>query len=930
MEILTASVATCSTCREPLNLRGECLACLLRAGLNETTEPAEASAPQPDSFVFGDFEIARREDGSFWELGCGAMGVTYRARDKVLHRTVALKVIEVPSAAGDSRAVRERFLREARAAAALRHPNVASVFQFGASPAADRCYYAMELVEGETLEARVRREGPLKVEQALEIAIQVTRGLIAAAVRGLIHRDLKPGNIMLTRVDSATADLEAKIIDFGLAKATCDATNEMDLTHGGFVGTPTFASPEQFAGKAADARSDIYSLGATLWYALTGEFPCPGKTIEEIRCCQTQVALPVEQLVTRKIPVPVIKLLRRTLAIDPAERPQSARALLAALELCRTAMEAAPRRRTRLRRAALGLGLFAICAASLTSYLWHRQQATAALSPEKSIAVLPFENLSEDEGNAFFAAGIQDDVLTSLAQIHDLKVISRTSVRAYQNASGRNMREIGQALGVANVLEGSVRRAGDRVVVNVQLVETRTDHQLWANHYDNTLADSLGLQGELANEIATALRAMLSPDEKERLGRKQTNSTRAYEAYLRGLAAEAQGPWKFSDLQDSVRAFIEAVRFDPGFAQAWAKLSIIQSSIYWMGYDQTMPRLTEARKALDKAGALDADAGQFYLARGYYHYWGEKNYETAARDFDEALKRLPNSADALFALSLIDRRLGRWEEALSHMAQAARLNPRDSKILDSWGITLRLLRRFAEARALLDRRLESAPNDARLIISKAGTYQEEGDLNTAAKLLQPLPMQPLDSRLQQVQHDQWLYERRYQELIVLEQTALRRGGLSDRDRGFNLAGIGRVQELAGDRDAARASILEARDLIERERQQATADLDVADCLASIYAQLGDKKAALREAERALALAANDALTEPEQQVVVAQVHAQFGDADAALRDLPRLLQTPASGITPGRLRFDPVWDSLRGDPRFEKMLVALEPKKIDN
>jgi serine/threonine protein kinase len=213
---------------------------------------------------FGDFEIARREDGSLWELGRGGMGITYRARDSVLHRSVALKVIEVPPGAGDSEVARERFLREARAAAALRHPNVAAVYHFGTGPQPDHCYYAMELVEGETLEARVRREGPLKVAQVLEIGAQVTRALIAAANQGLIHRDLKPGNIMLTRSEDSSAGLEVKVIDFGLAKITAESFGEMDLTHGGFVGTPSYASPEQFAGGRVDARSDIYSLGASL------------------------------------------------------------------------------------------------------------------------------------------------------------------------------------------------------------------------------------------------------------------------------------------------------------------------------------------------------------------------------------------------------------------------------------------------------------------------------------------------------------------------------------------------------------------------------------------------------------------------------------------------------------------------------------------
>lgn len=295
----SASATVCSVCGEPLGPEGGCVPCLLRTGLEDAGGQDELP---PDSVIFGDFEIARRADGSLWELGRGAMGVTYRAVDKVLHRNVALKVIETPSAADGSQAVRERFLREARAAAALRHPNVAGVFHLSASPDVERCYFAMELVEGETLEARVRRDGPLKVELALEIVMQVTRALMAAAARGLIHRDLKPGNIMLARGDAG--ELEVKVIDFGLAKAAAEATGEMDLTHGGFVGTPAFASPEQFENRAVDARSDIYALGATLWFALTGRAPFSATTIEEMRSTRTRASLPVEQLLAKNIPSP--------------------------------------------------------------------------------------------------------------------------------------------------------------------------------------------------------------------------------------------------------------------------------------------------------------------------------------------------------------------------------------------------------------------------------------------------------------------------------------------------------------------------------------------------------------------------------------------------------------------------------------------------
>ena len=264
---LASERAVCSVCGERLNAKGDCVACLLRMGFKDSI----ADGKSDGSIVFGDFEIARHEDGSLWELGRGAMGVTYLAIDQVLHRKIALKVIEVPQGVRGSEAVRERFLREARAAAVLRHPNVAAVYQFGASADNSRCFYAMELVEGETLETRVRKEGPLNSQLVVEIGIQIAGALIAASGEGLIHRDLKPSNIMLKTRRGAGNELEVKIIDFGLAKAIANAGGEMDITHGEFVGTPNFASPEQFESVPLDVRSDIYSLGCTLWFALTGK-----------------------------------------------------------------------------------------------------------------------------------------------------------------------------------------------------------------------------------------------------------------------------------------------------------------------------------------------------------------------------------------------------------------------------------------------------------------------------------------------------------------------------------------------------------------------------------------------------------------------------------------------------------------------------------
>ena len=587
---LASGVVVCSVCGQPLNAKGDCPACLLRTGLEETLVETK-----PSALVFGDFEVEQGADGSYWELGHGAMGVTYLAVDKVLRRRVALKVIDVPAAARGSQAVRERFLREARAAAALRHPNVAAVFQFGTSPDSTYCYYAMELVEGETLAARVRRDGPLKVELALEIAIQTTRALMAAAAQNLIHRDLKPGNIMLTAGNAATTELEVKVIDFGLAKAIADAGGEMDLTHGEFVGTPSFASPEQFGTGPVDARSDIYSLGATLWFALTGLPPHSGKTIEEIRERQTRDDLPIAQLVARKVPEPVVKLLRSTLAIDPSKRSASARELMEALESCRRKI--GDRVGFFYKVAAL-IAVVATVATTLFMLQVNRQKITSASTtniapsaaaltalPEKSIAVLPLENLSPEKENEFFAAGVHDELLSDLAKIKELKVISRTSVMQYKSGTTRNLKEIAQQLSVNNVVEGSVRRSGDRVRVSVQLIDARNDTHLWADHYYRAVADVFAVQTEIAQQIADQLKANLSPTEKAAIAERPTADLVAYAYYTKAKEIDIYTNWEGRKMKkprtkkwNCSKKQRSATRTSPWHTASWRKRSSMLES----------------------------------------------------------------------------------------------------------------------------------------------------------------------------------------------------------------------------------------------------------------------------------------------------------------------------------------------------------------
>jgi len=573
------------------------MSCLLRAGIGSDEEVVQDSTPNAfeDGGRFGVYSIDRRGDGSFYELGRGAMGVTYRATDTSLRRKVALKIIKTDIAERSADA-RERFVREARAAAALRHEHIATIHQFGMRHETGQYFYAMELIEGETLEERVRRAGPLNARTTIEIAQQVTSALAAAEKCGLVHRDLKPANLMLVNADdpdvmksdqarSKRSKIRAlrksgipvvKIIDFGLAKAFHTATDPKSLTHDRFVGTPAFASPEQFEHSTLDVRSDIYSLGETLWFALTGKTPFAGRTLSEIHRAQQSNALPVEQLKAAHVPHRLKSLLESMLAFEPASRPGT-RELAARLQ--RSSPEARSVRRTRL---ALGVATAAVFGMS-TLFLAHRSRVeNAALNPasEKSIAVLPFENRSEDKANAYFADGIQDEIVTRLSKIADLKVISRTSTQQYKSAQA-NLPEIGKQLGVAHILEGSVQKSGDSVRVNVQLIKAANDSHLWADTFDRKLTDIFSVESDVAKAIADQLRAHLTGQEEQVIAAKPTDNTEAYDAYLRGLAytlkTATNTPAYYLAAQKYLR---EAVRLDPKFALAWALLSLVDARGY--------------------------------------------------------------------------------------------------------------------------------------------------------------------------------------------------------------------------------------------------------------------------------------------------------------------------------------------------------------
>ena len=704
MPPIEEQVECCDQCGTPLSLSSGapgCLHCLLAGGRDGAEERR-----------YQHYEVSVREDGiTPSELGRGAMGITYRALDLNLGAPVALKVISARYS--NQNEARDRFRREAQAAAQLRHPNVASVYHYGET-AAGQCFYAMELVEGETLESRVRREGSLDAGIVLEIAIQVARALLAAENHGLVHRDLKPSNLMLVPNESGNERAPGvKVIDFGLARAVTDEGDVAEPTQTGFAGTPGFASPEQSQsnGQKLDTRSDIYSLGATLWYALAGEIPPHAAN------------LPVERLLGRKVPAVLTQLLRRVLATDPAERPQSARALLAELEVCRAEMEAAPRLRRGLRRAALGLGLVAL---GLTTYLLHRQPAAAPMAPEKSIAVLPFDNLSGNPENAYFADGIKDEILTRLSKVAALKVISRSSTQKFKS-SPDNIAEIARQLGVANLLEGSVQKSGETVRVTVQLIHAPSDTHLWAETYDRKLTDMFQVESEVAQRIATALAATLSDPEKQALEAMPTANVEAYQDYLKGRYF-----WNKRTVEGFEKAgdyFRQAIAIDPNYAPAYAGLG----DVYQFSAFDVVTRAelyAKARVAAERAAALDAALAEPHASLGLLAMNYDWDWATAESEFRQAIKLNPNYATAHHWYAEYLVAVGRPNESLAEITRARELDPLSLIINTDTGKILYYSRRYDDAIGQLRETLKMDPgfSDAHVwlaaVCAQTGRYDE--------------------------------------------------------------------------------------------------------------------------------------------------------------------------------------------------------------
>jgi serine/threonine protein kinase/TolB-like protein/Tfp pilus assembly protein PilF len=930
---MTSVIRLCPKCGAEIPAdapEGGCPGCLLETGLdplvNEDGHPSDVTRVQHATRSERSVEMLR-ELGDYElleEIGRGGQGVVFRARQKSLNRTVALKVIGLGQWATNAHL--KRFRLEAGAAASLDHPCIVPIYEIGERDGA--CYFSMGLVDGGQLDAVAKRE-PMPIRHAAELIAKLARTVHYAHERGILHRDIKPGNILLD------AKGEPHLTDFGLARLVeteSTVTRTMEV-----LGTPSYMAPEQAVGNNARVTSatDIYGLGAVFYQLLTGHPPfAGGTTFETVRLVlDTEPRQP--RLLNPKIDRDLATICLKCLEKDPQRRYFSALALAEDLERWLKYEPIRARRtgiftrgRKWLRRnptSAVMVASLVALAAVVGAMIWKSDLVHPPVAT--GIAVLPFEDRSEDKTNAYFADGVQDEILTDLAKVADLKVISRTSVMPYKSGVARNVREIGQQLGVAHVVEGSVQRSGNRVRVNAQLVDARTDQHLWGQTYDRDLADVFAIQSEIAKTIAEQLQARLSPSEKGAIERPPTSDISAFDLYARAKVLLDAGSSGTADYLQAVDLLKQAVAHDPSFFDAYCEMASAHDWLYFLGVDHTSARLALAEAALQAASRLRPDAGETHLARGQNLYWGYRDYDGALAELEVARQSLPNDARIFRLTGYIQRRQGRWEESTRNLERAAELDPREINTLilgvasNYW-----VCRRYAESKPWLARALAFQPNDA---LAKVWL----GYVDYAWKA----DTRPLHQTIDSIRATnpaavpsiaQWwllycaLAERdstaAKNALIALNENAI----FFTENIAFNrpfLEGV--IARMIKDDGKARSAFSAARE--EQEKiVQAQPNYGPALCvLGLIDAGLGRKDDALRECQRAVELlpVEKDAMEGPAMIKYLAMVAAWVGNKDLACEQLAVVIRRP-SGLSYGELKLQPLWDPLRGDARFEKLV----------
>ena len=868
---------------------------------------------------FGDYELLE-------EIGRGGQGVVFRAWQKSLNRTVAVKIIEIGQLTTSAHL--KRLRREAEAAAKLNHPGIVPIYEVGERDGT--YYFSMRFVEGDCLDEVVNR-GSISVRQAAELIAKVARTVHYAHEHGILHRDIKPGNILLD------ANGEPHLSDFGLARlvehgSTLTGTLEV-------MGTPCYMAPEQAVGNnAALCRgTDVYGLGAVLYELLTGNPPFSGATTYETIHLLLDSEPRQPRLLNRKIDRDLSAVCLKCLEKNPQYRYSSALDLAEDLERWLWHEPIHAKRSGFFKHArkwvqrnpmiATLITLSVLLAAGLGVMTWERESVRRIPA---GIAVLPFENLSDNKEDAFFADGVQDDILTKLAKIADLKVISRTSVMGYRGK--RDLRQIGRSLGVSHVVEGTARRFGSKVHVNAQLVDTRTDIGVWADEYERDLNGAFAIPSEIAQKVAEELHAKISAAEKAAIRQPPTNDLAAYDLYVRAhnLLLTSFSSAARPKLLQAADLLDQAVARDPLFFQAYCQLAHTHGLLYLLGVDHTPERLAAMETAVQAAFRLRPDAGEAHLARAENLYFGYLDYDGALAELELARRSLPNNPQVFAVQGYIQRRQGRWDESTRNLERAIDLDPRNFYMLQQIAISYGLLRRYADETSVLRRALAIEPDDVNTKVALAAVqFHSKADTRPLHQTIDSIRATN-PGALPNVAND-WLSCALAERDVAEATNALNAFGevpLTDYGVHANRPLIeGILARMTKDEDKARTAFTAARAFQERAVQDEP-DYGPPLCvLGLIDAALGRKEEALREGRRAVELlpAEKDAINGPLMIKYLAMIAAWAGDKDLACEQLAIAVRPPST-VSYGQLKLEPDWDPLRGDPRFEKIVSSLAPK----
>jgi TolB-like protein/Tfp pilus assembly protein PilF len=867
-------------------------------------------------------------------LGAGGMGEVYRARDRKLDRDVAVKVLpQVVARDADSLA---RFEREAKAVAALSHPNILSIHDFGTE--GGTAYAVTELLEGDTLRGKLDA-GAISQKSALDWSLQIAKGLSAAHGKGVIHRDLKPENVFVC------TDGHVKILDFGLAKRvgavgaedqTMEQAGSGHTEPGTVMGTMGYMSPEQLRGLPVDHRSDIFSFGAILYELLSGRKAFKRDTASDTIAAVLREEPPELTSTGRNVSPALDHIVHHCLEKDRENRFQTAKDVAFALS------EASSPGATvtsgvhvvrdlpggkRKPVAIAGIGIVVLAAAALL--LWKRPHAGGSAPGVKRIAVLPFENLGAPEDD-YFSDGIADQVRGKLTSLPGVEVIARSSSTPYKKTN-KTPQEIARELDARYLLTATVRweksAGGNRVQVNPELVEIKESGapaSRWQQPFDAALTDVFQVQSEIASKVAQALGATLGAGDQRQLSEKPTQNLAAYDAFLKGEATSkgmlANDP---PTLRKAADFFDQAVALDPNFAPGWARLSSSLSLLYRNGTPE--PQLAErSRKAAEKALALAPDRPEGYHALGNYYRLVALDFGTALQTYAKGLRFAPNDASLLGATTLAEESAGRWDTALEHAKELERLDPRSASAAARLGGALLPLRRYAEARQAYDRALAISPANFPAVLSKTMTFLGEGDLaggrgvlESAARTIEPVALVAFVANAQDLG---WaLTEEQQQLLLRLTADAF------DGDRA--IWGICLAQAYAWKSDRANVRIYaeEARKAIEEQLRNVPGDAQRRVFLGLSLAYLGLKEEAIREGLRAVELLpiSKDAINGPYLQHQLARIYIVVGEPDKAIDQLERLLKIPYY-VSAAWLKIDPNFDPIRNNPRFQKLVAGVQ------